>query len=101
MEKLYKILKTYECPTGRIHKGVTKTESEWMSVFQNLDKGDCRIKTDWFMCVGTTVDASESKCVICDVRQRSEQFIAFAKYAKNHYTPRKVEDAFEAWLNRQ
>ena len=67
MEKLYKILKTYECPTGRIHVGVAKTEEEWQKVFPNLEKGDCGIKQDWFECVGSTVDAGTSNCVICDV----------------------------------
>jgi len=67
MEKLYKILKTYECPTGRIHVGVAKTEIEWQKVFPNLEKGDCGIKQDWFECVGSTVDAGTSNCVICDV----------------------------------
>lgn len=48
-EKNYILLKTYESPTGKIHPGVLKTESQWIYIFPRLIKGDCEIKTDWFV----------------------------------------------------
>ena len=47
-EPEFKILMCYNSPTGTIHAGVIKKESEWIRIFPNLDKGDCAIKTDWF-----------------------------------------------------
>lgn len=64
---LYKIAKTFESPTGRIHAGVIKSEKEWMSVFAGLNEGDCAIKHDWF----DAVDADSNQYVTIDVTRLS------------------------------
>jgi hypothetical protein len=48
MTKRYKLLKRYENPCKTVREGTIKTEEDWISVFSNLQKGDCEIKTDWF-----------------------------------------------------
>ena len=63
MERIYEIQKTYECPTGRIRKGVMKTENDWMKDFPNLNQGDCDIKTDWFVCVGIKKNTGERQLI--------------------------------------
>ena len=47
-EPEYELLKDYEDPSGRVLKGVVKTESQWITRFALLNHGDCKIKTDWF-----------------------------------------------------
>ncbi len=55
--------------------------------------------------IGATIDEvilmTVKNLAIHNVSQQSEQFIAFAKFAKNYCTPRKVEDAFEKWREQQ
>lgn len=33
------------------------------------------------------------------IKELKDKFINFAKYAKNYQTPKKVEDAFDAWID--
>lgn len=47
-DKEYQLLKDIELPTGRIYKGVRKSENNWMKIFPHLEFGDCAVKKDWF-----------------------------------------------------
>lgn len=74
LEQLYRLLKTYESPTGKIHVNVEKTAREWMRHFPFLYEGDCAIKTDWFKPVETriTVTRSGHGCTFLEKRPNLE-----------------------------
>ena len=46
-------------------------------------------------------EAELKKLHISDVSKQHEQFIAFAKFAKSYQSNRKVEKAWEQWLQKQ
>jgi hypothetical protein len=53
MDTTYELLRDYEAPTGKICKGVRKSEGEWRERFPGLNQGDCAVKKDWFRAVTT------------------------------------------------
>ena len=46
--KRYKLLKDYESPTGKIYKGVIKTQLQWLDIFPKMTDNDFDNKKDWF-----------------------------------------------------
>ena len=46
-------------------------------------------------------DDADKKLHISDVSKQREQFIAFAKFAKSYQSSRKVEKAWEQWIQKQ
>jgi hypothetical protein len=46
-------------------------------------------------------DYADKKLQISDVSKHREQFIAFAKFAKSYQSNRKVEKAWEQWVQKQ
>ena len=46
-------------------------------------------------------DNAEKELRISDVSKQREQFIAFAKFAKSYQSNRKVEKAWEQWIQKQ
>ena len=55
--------------------------------------------------IGATIDETILEVVknlrIADVSKQREQFIAFAKFAKSYQSSRKVEKAWEQWIQKQ
>lgn len=71
-----------------------KTEKEWKEIFYMLQDGDCSKKKDWFFAVGNGPNTEEIK----DIKRLNEHFVAFGKFAKSYSSSRKVEDAFNFWV---
>ena len=55
--------------------------------------------------IGATIDETilevVKKFAYSDVSKQREQFIAFAKFAKSYQSSRKVEKAWEQWIQKQ
>lgn len=47
-ETMYKLLKDFEDPSGKVYAGVRKTEAQWLCRFALMNPGDCKKRKDWF-----------------------------------------------------
>ena len=87
-ETLYQLLKNYENPSFKTYSGVIKPEHLWLKIFPSLNKGDCKIKTDWFKPVVDFKIVSFEKDGIIYERCKecpdsSEKFVSTTAHHKN------------------
>lgn len=47
-DKMYRLQRDYDYPSGTIRKGVVKSIKEWAEIFPDLVNCDISVKTDWF-----------------------------------------------------
>lgn len=56
-DKMYRLQRDYDYPSGTIRKGVVKSIKEWAEIFPDLVNCDISVKTDWFQPIETVVEA--------------------------------------------
>lgn len=74
---------------------------EFNDYWNETIKGDSWTTLERQACFMGWIEAKKRALNLYNVRQQSEQFIAFAKFAKNYCSPKKVEDAFKKWKEQQ
>jgi len=64
MGNQFKLLKDYENPSRKIHKGVIKTRSEWCEIFEHLNLKPSELfgKNDWFEKVEERIEVKIMYC---------------------------------------
>lgn len=47
--QLYKLIQHYNSPFGDMPSGIVFTEKDWILQIKGLEKGDCKLFTNWFL----------------------------------------------------